>query len=107
MTLTEKRLKCIDKYISEKTNNSSWRKNVLKDFSDFLQQAYTSASGFSAQNIWRMKQFFEIYKDNEKISPMVREISWSHILTIMAICKTDEAKEFYLRVAIICPRIIK
>jgi len=54
-----------------------------------------------------MKQFFEIYKDNEKISPMVREISWSHILTIMAIRKTDEAKEFYLRVAIIYPRIIK
>ena len=90
----------IGKYISEKTNNGGWGKSVVKDFADFLKQAYPSASGFSAQNIWRMKQFFETYKDNEKLSPLVREISWSNNLLIMAGCKTDEAKEFYLRLTI-------
>ena len=90
----------IGKYISEKTNNGGWGKSVVKEFADFLKRAYPSASGFSAQNIWRMKQFFETYKGNEKLSPLVREISWSNNLLIMAGCKTDEAKEFYLRLTI-------
>ena len=33
--------------------------------------------GFSPQNIWRMKQFYETYAENEKLSTMSREISWS------------------------------
>ncbi len=90
----------IGKYISEKTESGGWGKSVVKEFADFLKQAYPSASGFSAQNIWRMKQFFETYKDSEKLSPLVREISWSNNLLIMAGCKTDEAKEFYLRLTI-------
>ncbi len=65
-----------------------------------LKQAYPSASGLSAQNIWRMKQFFETYRDNEKLSPLVREITWSNNLLIMSGCKTDEAKEFYLKLCI-------
>jgi len=90
----------IGKYISEKTESGGWGKSVVKEFADFLKQAYPSASGFSAQNIWRMKQFFETYKDSEKLSPLVREISWSNNLLIMAGCKTEEAKEFYLRLTI-------
>lgn len=90
----------IGKYISEKTNNGGWGKSVVQEFADFLKRIYPSASGFSAQNIWRMKQFYETYNGNEKLSPLVREISWSNNLLIMAGCKTDEAKEFYLRLTI-------
>ena len=33
--------------------------------------------GFSAQNLWRMKQFYETYCNaDEKLAPLVREISW-------------------------------
>lgn len=63
----------IGKYISEKANNDGWGKSVVQDFSDFLKQTYPAAGGFSAQNIWRMKQFYETYKNNEKLSPLVRE----------------------------------
>lgn len=90
----------IGKYISEKANNDGWGKGVVQDFANFLKKAYPSASGFSAQNIWRMKQFYETYKDNEKLSPLVREITWSNNLLIMSGCKTDESKEFYLRLTI-------
>lgn len=90
----------IGKYISEKANNDGWGKSVVQDFANFLKQAYPTASGFSAQNIWRMKQFYETYKDNEKLSPLVREITWSNNLLIMSGCKTDESKEFYLRLTI-------
>lgn len=48
-----------------------------------------------------MKQFYETYKDNEKLSPLVREITWSNNFLIMSGCKTEEAKEFYLRLTIV------
>ena len=43
-----------------------------------------------------MKQFYETYRGKEKLSPLVREISWTNNLLIMAGCKSDEAREFYL-----------
>lgn len=76
------------------------RKSVVQDFSNFLKRTYPSVSGFSSQNIWRMKQSYETYKDNEKLSPLVGEITWSNSLLIMSGCKTDEAKGFYMRLCI-------
>lgn len=90
----------IGAYVSERVNSIGWGKSVVADFSKFLQSRYPSAKGFSAQNIWRMKQFYETYRDNEKLSPLVREIAWSNNLAIMSGCKTDEAREFYLRLCI-------
>ena len=57
-------------------------------------------TGFSERNIWRMKQFYETYRDNPKLSPLVAEIPWTNNLLIMTACKTDEAKEFYIRACI-------
>ncbi len=47
-----------------------------------------------------MKQFYETYKDNPKLSPLVTEIPWSNNLLIMTACKSDEAREFYIRACI-------
>ena len=90
----------IGAYVSERVKSVGWGKNVVADFSAFLQARYPSTKGFSAQNIWRMKQFYETYCGNAKLSPLVREIAWSNNLAIMTGCKTDEAREFYLRLSI-------
>lgn len=89
----------IGEYISNKVKNEAWGKSVVSDFADFIHYNYPDIKGFSAQNIWRMKQFYETYKDKEKLSPLVREISWTNNLSIMSGAKTDEAKEFYLILA--------
>ncbi len=90
----------LGEYVSKKTMESGWGKSVVSEFSEFLQSHYPGNKGFSSQNIWRMKQFYETYKDNEKLSPLVREISWSCNLLIMTGCKCDEEREFYLRLCI-------
>jgi predicted nuclease of restriction endonuclease-like (RecB) superfamily len=43
-----------------------------------------------------MKQFYETYTESEKLSPLVREISWTNNVLIMMAAKTDEEREFYL-----------
>ena len=91
----------IGSYVSKKVKASGWGKSIVTDFSAFLQKHYPTLKGFSLQNIWRMKWFYETYHENEKLSPLVREISWTSNLLIMGGCKTDEAREFYLRLCIV------
>lgn len=90
----------IGAYVSQRVKEGSWGKGIVAEFASFLQTHYPSSKGFSAQNIWRMKQFYETYCANEKLSPLVREIPWSNNLLIMSGCKTDEAREFYLKLCI-------
>ena len=47
-----------------------------------------------------MKQFYELYADNEKVSPLVTQLSWTNHLPIMSGAKSDEEREFYMRLAI-------
>ncbi len=75
-------------------------KSIVKELSDFIQHKNKGIKGFSLQNIWRMKQFYDMYSGNEKLSPLVREITWTNNLLIMAGTKSDEAREFYLRLCI-------
>ena len=56
--------------------------------------------GFTARNLWRMKQFYETYKDNEKLTTLLSEISWSNNLLIISSAKTDEEQEFYILMTI-------
>ena len=90
----------IGRIVSEKTASDGWGKSTVSSLSAFLQSKMPGASGFSDKNIWRMKQFYETYKDSPKLSPLVREISWTNNLLIMTACKSDEAREFYIRACI-------
>jgi len=90
----------IGKYVSEKINNSEWGKSVVNQLSDFILQNEPGIKGFSPQNIWRMKQFYETYAEKLKLSALVREISWTNNLMIISKSTTYEEKEFYLKLSI-------
>ena len=47
-----------------------------------------------------MKQFYETYQADEKLSPLVRELPWTHNTLIFSRCKSSEEREFYLRLCI-------
>ena len=53
--------------------------------------------GFLAANLWRMRSFYETYRQSEKLAPLVREIGWTHNIIIMEQCKDDLQREFYLK----------
>jgi predicted nuclease of restriction endonuclease-like (RecB) superfamily len=61
-----------------------------------LQNEFPGAMGYSVQNLWYMRQFYLEYKDNEKLQPLVGEISWSKNVVIMSKCKDDLEREFYI-----------
>lgn len=43
--------------------------------------------GFSSANLWRMRNFYIAYQKNEKLAPLVREISWTKNIIILERCK--------------------
>lgn len=87
----------IGNYISKKIEQSEWGDSVVAELAKFIQTYEPEIKGFSDKNIWRMKQFYETYKDFPKLSPLVREISWTNNLLIFSRCKTIEEMEFYLK----------
>lgn len=90
----------IGKYISDKVAASAWGKGVVKELAEYIAANNHKNAGFSDKNLWRMKQFYETYKDDEKLSPMVRELSWTNNLIILSRIKTRQEREFYIKKAI-------
>lgn len=83
-------------YLSDKVAQEGWGRGVVQELATWLSEHEPSLKGFSAQNLWRMKQFYETYHADEKLSPVVREIDWSKHLILMASCKSLEERQFYL-----------
>lgn len=77
----------------------TWGKAVVARLSIDLRTEFPGVRGFSPQNLWRMRQFYQEYSKNKKLSPLVREIAWTQNLMIMMGCKDDLEREFYLRAA--------
>ncbi len=84
-------------FISKKLEFAEWGDSVVAELAKYIQQNEPDIKGFSDKNLWRMKQFYETYKDFPKLSTLLREISWSHNLAIFSRCKTTEEREFYLK----------
>jgi predicted nuclease of restriction endonuclease-like (RecB) superfamily len=90
----------IGKEVSEKTKSGGWGKSVVEELSNQIAANFGNLRGFSPQNIWRMKQFYETYKDSQILSALLRELSWTNNLLVMSRAKNDEERLFYTRLAI-------
>ena len=90
----------VGEYISRKIQGAGWGKGTVQALSAFVQKMQPGIRGFSPQNIWRMRQFFETYRDEPVLSPLLRELPWSSNLHILSRAKRPEEREFYLRMAI-------
>lgn len=112
----------IGQYISQRVASEDWGKGVVTDLAQYIAHTEPSSTGFTDKNLWRMKQFYETYKDSsilatawrelkdEKLAAVRRELdiaatplselSWSHHRTIFGRCEKEEERLFYIRLAI-------
>lgn len=89
----------IGEYIQRRIENQQWGQSVVEDLARYLQQKEPGLKGYSGSNLWRMRQFYTVYRELPILAPLVREIGWTQNLIILSRCKTSEEKEFYLRMA--------
>jgi len=90
----------IGQIISHKVSTEAWGKGVVSDLAAYIARQVPELKGFSDKNLWRMKQFFETYQADKKLSPLVRELPWTHNTIIFSRCKSAEEREYYLNVCI-------
>ncbi len=87
----------IGKLIAGRQDMEGWGKSVVERLANDLQNEFPGVRGFSVQNLWYMRQFYLEYRGDEKLQPLVGEISWSKNLIIMARSKDPLEREFYIR----------
>lgn len=90
----------IGKYLSEKSKEASYGSNYIENVADFFAQKYPDLKGFTRRGLYRMKQFYEVYRDDEKVTTLLTQLSWSNHLKIMSGSKTQEERRFYINLAI-------
>ena len=90
----------IGKYLSEKVASEKWGSKVIDSIAIEINNKYPTLKGFDRAGLYRMMQFYDTYKDNEIVAPLVRQISWTNNLIIFSHKSTIEEKEFYIRLCI-------
>ena len=90
----------VGKYLSELCFNSKFGDKVINDVEMYISKNNPTIKGFNRRGLYRMKQFYELYKDDELVTPLVTQISWTNHLIIMSGCKTKEERLFYIKLCI-------
>ncbi|MDR1579777.1 MAG: PDDEXK nuclease domain-containing protein [Synergistaceae bacterium] len=111
----------IGEEITRQQNETCWGKSIVEVLSKELQKEFPGVNGFSASNLWRMRNFYLEYAGQAKpqasvaenevsdiapaarvlgklnMPPLVAEISWTKNIVIMQKCKDPLDREFYIK----------
>jgi len=90
----------LGEYIDKKIANAEWGDGVVEELARELARRYPGQRGFTSRNLFRMRQFFEAYCANQKLSPLVTQLPWTHHLVILSQARPVEAREHYILAAI-------
>ena len=89
----------IGKTICERQQQYGWGKSVVELLAADLQKEFVGTDGFSARNLWYMRNLYEQYSDSKLIlQPLVAEIPWTHNIIILEKCKDEHERFFYINV---------
>lgn len=87
-------------YISRKIEAAEWGDGVVAQLAAHLARTQPGLRGFTRPNLFRMRQFYEAYRHDAKVSALLRQLPWTQNLIILNQSKRPEEREFYLRMAI-------
>ena len=90
----------VGQFLSKKSKEANYGDGYIDSLSEYIKNRFPGIKGFNRRGLYRMKQFYETYADNEKVSPLVTQLSWTNHLLIMSGSKSDEEREFYMRLAV-------
>lgn len=86
----------VGEYLSKEAENTVFGDAYMDAIVEEIQNAFPGIKGFNRRGLYRMKKFYETYKDNEFVSTLLTQISWTNHLLILSGCKSDIEREFYM-----------
>lgn len=90
----------VGEYLSSLVAKSDFGDKVIDELASYIAKNNPNIKGFNRRGLYRMKQFYETYKDDEFVSPLVTQISWTNHLLILSGTKTREERHFYMQLCI-------
>ncbi|WP_223519721.1 YhcG family protein [Pseudomonas sp. GL-B-19] len=87
-------------YISRKLEKAEWGDSVVRQLAEHLATTQLGLRGFTRRNLFRMRQFYEAYRGDQKVSALLTQLPWTHNLLILSQSKLPQEREFYLRLAV-------
>jgi predicted nuclease of restriction endonuclease-like (RecB) superfamily len=90
----------LGEHISQKIQKAEWGDGVVDELAATLARRYPGIRGYTRRNLFRMRQFFEAYRGQKKVSPLVTQLPWTHHLIILSQAQRTEERQFYLLAAI-------
>ena len=89
----------VGEYLSELCALSTYGDKVIDDVANYISATAPTIKGFNRRGLYRMRQFYETYKDDEIVSALLTQLSWTNHLLIMSKSKTKEERDFYVALA--------
>ena len=90
----------LGEYISTKIASAEWGDGVVEELAATIGRQYPAMRGYTRPNLFRMRQFYEAYRSNQKVSALLRQLPWTHHMIILGQAKPPETREFYILAAI-------
>ena len=90
----------VGEIISRKITAAEWGDGVVAQLAEYIARTQPGLRGFTRSNLFRMRQFYETYRGEKKVAPLVRQLPWTHNLIVSGQSRRAEEREFYLRLAI-------
>ena len=90
----------LGKYNSGKIASAEWGASVVEELAATIARYYPGMRGYTTRNLFRMRQFFDAYRDDEKVSALLTQLPWTHHLLILSQTKHSEEREFYMLAAV-------
>lgn len=87
----------VGEYLSNLCANAAFGDKVIDEVASYITESGTNIKGFNRRGLYRMKQFYETYRDDEFVTPLVTQISWTNHLQIMSSAKSKDERHFYLQ----------
>ena len=85
-------------YISQKLERAEWGDSVVEQLANHIAITQPGLRGFTRRNLFRMRQFYETYKEDENfVSALLTQMPWTHHLMLLSQCKSLAEREFYMR----------
>ncbi len=87
----------IGELIVQRQEHFGWGKSVVEKLSKDLKAILGAADGYSANNLWLMRQFYLAYREKSELLELARQVPWGQNILIIQKEKEDDAREFYLK----------
>ncbi len=90
----------LGEHISKKLETAEWGDGVVELLAATIAREHPGMRGFTRRNLFRMRQFYEAYRGDERVSPLVTQLPWTHHLIILSQAKSAPERQFYVASAI-------